>query len=104
MKKLIMLAMVLGLLLNGCATATMKRVQNQWGPPARIETLENGYTVHYYYFNKGKSSSVTLGGQANITLGSREVMAGWWVVAITYDQKGKVVNKAQYWAQPNLNK
>ena len=48
MKKivLVLLAMVM---LGGCATATMERVRDKLGPPAKVEQLENGYTVHYYY-------------------------------------------------------
>ena len=80
MKKLvILLAMVLGFLVSGCATATMERVRDKLGPPANVEQLENGYTVHYYYKACNKYDCLCN--------------------EFTYDQNGKVVKTRRYWTQ-----
>lgn len=103
-KMMIVMAMVVGLLMGGCA-ATMTGVQNKWGPPARIEQAANGQITHYYYFYKGKGSGVSIPiGNRGAQIDLQESMAGWIVVAITYDKENKIVNKNQYWAQPNFNK
>ena len=78
MKKILMLAVVLGLLVSGCAT-TMEKVQNKYGPPAKVEQLENGYTVHYYY--KVCNDYDCLCNE------------------FTYDQNGKIVKHRKYWTQ-----
>ena len=78
MKRLIVLAVVIGLLISGCAT-TMDRVQDKYGPPARVEQLENGYTVHYYY--KVCNDYDCLCNE------------------FTYDQNGKIVKHRKYWTQ-----
>jgi len=79
MKKLILLVMVLGLLVGGCATATMERVQDKLGPPAKVVRLENGYAVHYYYKACNKYDCLCN--------------------EFTYDQNGKVVKTRRYWTQ-----
>ena len=80
MKRLIVLAMVLGFLVSGCASlSTMEKVQNRLGPPAKAERLENGYTVHYYYKACNKYDCLCN--------------------EFTYDQNGKVVKTRRYWTQ-----
>ena len=78
MKKILLLAMVLGLLVSGCAT-TMEKVQNKYGPPAKVEQLGNGSSIHYYY--KACNDYDCLCNE------------------FTYDQTGKLVNRKRYWTQ-----
>ena len=80
MKKILMLAMVLGLLASGCATVnTMEKVQNKYGPPAKVEQLENGNSIHYYY----KACN------------DYDCLCNEFI----YDQTGKLVNRRRYWTQ-----
>ncbi len=94
MKRLV-LALILPLLLGGCYTH-INQVKDKWGPPAKVEHRKDTM-VYYYYFYKGKA--VVFGGD---TVAGGEVTAGWIVVEITTDPKGKILKKRKYSKQPKL--
>ena len=72
----VLLTMVLGLF--GCAH-TIGRVEQRWGPPARVEQ-QGDNTIYYYSFNKaGRRGS----GVLNVTL--------------TCDNAGNILSKSQTW-------
>ena len=72
----VLLTMVFGLF--GCAH-TVGRVEQRWGPPARVEQQED-HTIYYYSFNKaGRRGS----GVLNVTL--------------TCDNAGNILSKSQTW-------
>jgi uncharacterized protein YceK len=103
MKKiLLVLAMAV---LVGCAT-NINHVQDQWGPPAKVEQLENGNSVWYWYVNTGKGSAVAgvVGDQGSgIAIGQGTSYSGWMVHELTVDKEGKVIKKRKYWKQPKLD-
>ena len=72
----VLFAIVLGLF--GC-THTIDRVEQRWGPPARVEQQDE-YTIYYYSFNKeGRRGS----GMLDVTL--------------TCDSAGNILSKSQTW-------
>jgi len=72
----VLLTIVLGLF--GCAH-TISRVEQRWGPPARVEQ-QGDYTIYHYSFNKvGRRGS----GVLNVTL--------------TCDNVGRILSKSQTW-------
>jgi starvation-inducible outer membrane lipoprotein len=81
-------ALVLALFLAGCYTHISK-VEDKWGPPAKIEHRKDTI-VYYYYFYKGEER---LGG---------DVVAGYVVVEITTNLEGKILKKRKYWKQPQV--
>jgi hypothetical protein len=79
-KKILMLAMVLGFLASGCATVTtMEKVQKKYGPPAKVEQLENGNSIYYYY----KACN------------DYDCLCNEFI----YDKTGKLVSRRRYWTQ-----
>ena len=72
----VLLTVVLGLF--GCAH-TMGRVEQRWGPPAKVEQ-QGDYTIYYYSFNKvGRRGSGVLN------------------VILTCDNAGNILSKGQTW-------
>jgi hypothetical protein len=79
-RKSLMLVLVIGLFVSGCASlSTMEKVQNRFGPPAKVEQLENGNSAHYYYKACNEYDCL-----CNVFI---------------YNPKGKVVGKRRYWTQ-----
>jgi len=72
----VLLSIVLGSL--GCAH-TIDRVEQRWGPPARVEQ-QGEYTLYYYSFNKASRRG---SGMLNVTL--------------TCDNAGNILSKSQIW-------
>jgi hypothetical protein len=79
---LLILVTIVIFLVAGCATSTMERIQDKYGPPGKVERLENGYTVFYYY--KACNEYDCLCNE------------------FTYDLNGKIVKHRRYWTQPKL--
>ena len=92
MKKTIFLFTLL-VFFAGCYS-TIYQVEKRWGPPAKIEQLEDK-DVYYYHFYKGRARAITYKNVA-IAHGAE----GWVTVEITTDKKGTIISKRQYWKQP----
>jgi len=83
----------------GCAASNISRVEEKWGPPAKVEE-KGDFTVYYYYFQKGKSIGYYPGDSGGLTAST--ITAGWLCVEITCNKDGTIVKKRQYWVQPRL--
>jgi hypothetical protein len=90
MKKLILLAMLIGLLIIGCARLTLNQVEQKYGPPAKKEVV-NDKIIYYYYFS---------GRRLRIPYERYEGVC--W--EFTFDKEGKLINKRKYYTQPTLEK
>jgi len=78
MKTISLFALIALLGLFGCVH-TIDRVEQRWGPPARVEQQDE-YTIYYYSFNKeGRRGSGVLD------------------VALTCDSSGNILSKSQTW-------
>ncbi|GEM_PF-756685 len=78
MKTISLFALIALLGLFGCVH-TIDRVEQRWGPPARVEQQDE-YTIYYYSFNKeGRRGS----GMLDVTL--------------TCDSAGNILSKSQTW-------
>lgn len=89
MKKLILLVVVLGLLVGGCAT-TLNDLRDKWGPPAKCEK-RGELTVCYWYFYLGNGPAPD----------SYEIRpADWKCGEVTVGKDGKVIKVIRYWMQP----
>jgi hypothetical protein len=78
MKTTLLFALIALLGLFGCVH-TIDRVEQRWGPPARVEQQED-YTIYHYSFNKeGRRGS----GMLDVTL--------------TCDSAGNILSKSQTW-------
>jgi hypothetical protein len=105
MKKLVVYSLfgfvlALALFLSGCATLTLSKVENKYGPPSKVER-EGDTITYYYYFYKGKVRAGAVGA-GPVVMGSGELAEGWIVVEFVADSSGKVVKKKKYWKQPKL--
>ena len=83
----------------GCAASNITRVEEKWGPPAKVEQKAN-FTIYYYYFQKGKSIGYYPGESGGITAST--YTAGWLCVELTCDKDGNIIKKRKYWVQPRL--
>jgi hypothetical protein len=73
-------------LLLGCAEWNQARVEQKYVPPAKKEIVDDK-TIYYYYFS-GRSAL------------SYQVYT--MCVDITFDKNGKLINKREYYVQPDL--
>ncbi|MFX0198210.1 MAG: lipoprotein [Candidatus Hodarchaeota archaeon] len=82
----LILVLVLALFLAGCYTH-INKVQDKWGPPAKVE--DRGDTrIYYYYF-----PATDYGWGAS--------KSGINVVELITTPEGKILKKRQYWKQPD---
>ena len=80
----------------GCAASNIGRIEEKWGPPAKVEQ-RGEHTVYYYYFQKGRAI-----GYSDSGFSTSSLTAGWQCVEITCDNDGNIIKKRKYWAQPRL--
>ncbi len=73
-------------LLSGCAEWNQARVEQKYGPPAKKEIVDDK-TIYYYYFTGRRSFSY---------------QPYTMCVDITFDKNGKLINKREYYVQPDL--
>lgn len=78
-RQILYISLFLLVFCSGCAYSTIERVRSKLGPPAKVEQLENGHTVLYYY--KACNEYNCLCNE------------------FTYDQNGKLVKRGRYWTQ-----
>jgi len=85
MNRLIVLFLALGLVIGGCyklrvaaGVSHIRRIENKWGPPAKIEHTDE--TDIYYWYGKKRGGTV--------------------VVEFVTDKNGKVLKVRRYWKQP----
>ena len=95
--KRLALILLLVLFLARCYTH-INKVQNKWGPPAKVED-RGDILVYYYYFHKGQIRGSLVDAKRPIPT---EITAGWLVVEFTTERNGKILNKRKYWKQPDL--
>jgi len=84
---------MIGLFLVGCATTKITQIEKEWGPPAKVEKL-NGNSIYYWYFYKGRA----IVGGGKLVLG--QYSEGWVAYEFTVDEGGTIIQKRQYWKQP----
>lgn len=94
--KPLILVSILAIVLLACAH-TLSHIEEEWGPPAKVERFEDR-TIYYYYFQKGKGSAIAVGRGPVVVSG--DLYAGWWTVELTADPTGKIIKKREYWKQP----
>ncbi len=79
--------LILITLLLGCADLNQAKVEQKYGPPAKTETLDDKITYYYYYTYRSLRPPYD---------------PYVWCVDFTFDKDGKLINKREYQAQPNL--
>ena len=79
--------LILTTLLFGCAELNQAKVEQKYGPPAKKEIIDDKIIYYYYYTFR---SSVP------------PYDPILWCKDFTFDQDGKLINKREYYAQPNL--
>jgi len=79
--------LILITLLFGCAELNQARVEQKYGPPAKKEIIDDKITYYYYY--------------TYWSLGPPYI-AYQWCMDFTFDKEGRLINKREYRAQPNL--
>ncbi len=78
--------LILIISLFGCAEWNQARVEQKYGPPAKKEIVGDK-TVYYYYYS-GRSAF--------------NYQPYTMCVDITFDKNGKLINKREYYVQPDL--
>ncbi len=81
------LILILIALLFGWAEWNQAKVEQKYGPPAKKEMVDDK-TVYYYYFT----------GRSGFTYQPYTMC-----VDITFDKNGKLINKREYYVQPDLD-
>jgi len=104
-KKLIVLAMVLGLLVSGCACSNLTKIQNQFGPPTKVELTCDQTIWYYYWFDIGfggdpirQTRYITVDG-ANVAAGDTNNYVGWLCWRIVADKNGNVITHSKYFVR-----
>jgi YD repeat-containing protein len=67
----------------GCAASNISRVEDEWGPPAKI-VKNDGTETYFWYFETGYFTKA------------------WAIYEFTCDPKGKIISKRSYLQQPKL--
>ena len=97
MRKIILIGLAVFFLV-GCGARHISKVEEKWGPPARIVKV-NEHSIYYYEFQTwmgGTTGSGGLGGYSGQSYG----IYGTNVVELTIDKDGFIIKKREYWKQP----